>query len=451
MKNSIIKTILLPAGSLLMLSSPVLASMGNTGMTYGLMPSDIASAQALSLFNTNVSAAWYNPAALAIDPRGELTGSVLDAENDLNVNSADPQYDGVVQDDPSRQLMIGMKTDLSSLMKEGILQYPLYLGVIAGVEKDGQQLLSFNSSATGNGPQYLEYGRKPLFLTVSVGTTLWRGIHVGAGLRVTTRTDSTLHATTNFGGETQHESLDVSADPLFRPIVGLHINWGETACHLAHCWADNLETAISYRAYSESETSVSSDALLQFNQGNPVIPLEVANVIDAFQPAVTALGVKYDFGRVAVGVTAEYQQWSRLESKLAHDTIKDQANLNFKDTIVPRIGAEIQLNDTFTLITGAAWVPSPLEGSRSLDVNYVDADRWEAGIGLRATFKHVPLMAYPVELNLGYQYQKLDERDFTLSRTPDSAQGDPSQAVDFGSVTTDGEVNVFAGSITVKF
>src|SRR5699024_2110534 len=159
-----------------MLSSPVLASMGGTATTYGLMPSDIASAQALSLFNTNVSAAYYNPAALAIDPRGELTGSAFNAENDLNTTSPDPHYDGGGQDGPSRRLVIGMNPGLSSPLKSGILQRPLYLRIIAGVEKDGKQLLSSNSSAKGNGPQYLQYGRQPLFLTVSVGTKLWRGI-----------------------------------------------------------------------------------------------------------------------------------------------------------------------------------------------------------------------------------------------------------------------------------
>lgn len=419
-------------------------------MTYGLLPSDIASAQALSLFNTNVSAAYYNPAALAIDERGELTGAVFYADNELNTTSPNPLYDGVVQDDPSQQLMVGFKKNLSSLLKPGILAHPLFLGIMLGVEKNGRQILGFTSSAAGNGPQYFQHGRKPLFLTVSLGTQMWRGIHVGAGIRVTTSTDSSLHALTNFGGDTKYESLEVSAEPQLRPIVGVHINWGETACNLRSCWADNLETAFSYRASSSSEMSVHSDALLSFQNGNPTIPIEVVNVLDAFQPAVTSLGVKYDFGRVAVGATVEYQEWSRLSGLLSHDTIKDQANLNFKDTVVPRLGAEIELNDTFTLITGAALVPTPLEGSRSLDVNYVDADRWEVGLGLRATFRHVPLMTYPVELNLGYQYQKLDERNFTLTRTPDAAQGQgPGTA--FGQVSTDGEVNILAGSITVKF
>ena len=82
--------------SAILIPATGLASMGNTGVTYGLLPSDIASAQALSLFNTNVSAAYYNPAALAIDERGELTGAVFYADNELNTTSPNPLYDGVM-------------------------------------------------------------------------------------------------------------------------------------------------------------------------------------------------------------------------------------------------------------------------------------------------------------------------------------------------------------------
>ncbi len=55
------------------LSSPVYAAMGNTATTYGLLPTDVGTAQALSMFNTQASALYYNPAYLTQDPRGELT------------------------------------------------------------------------------------------------------------------------------------------------------------------------------------------------------------------------------------------------------------------------------------------------------------------------------------------------------------------------------------------
>ncbi|HAD65390.1 MAG TPA: aromatic hydrocarbon degradation protein, partial [Alcanivorax sp.] len=44
----------LTAGALFLAPSVALANMGNTATTYGLLPTDIASAQALSMFNTQV-------------------------------------------------------------------------------------------------------------------------------------------------------------------------------------------------------------------------------------------------------------------------------------------------------------------------------------------------------------------------------------------------------------
>ena len=46
------------------LSMPTSASMGNLGTSYGVMPVDVATAQSLSMFNEQVSATYYNPAAL---------------------------------------------------------------------------------------------------------------------------------------------------------------------------------------------------------------------------------------------------------------------------------------------------------------------------------------------------------------------------------------------------
>mgnify|MGYP000506207735 CR=1 FL=1 len=63
------------------------ASMGNIGTTYGVLPSDVASAQALSMFNTQVSAVYYNPAYPTKDPRGELTTGPPHAEHELRATS----------------------------------------------------------------------------------------------------------------------------------------------------------------------------------------------------------------------------------------------------------------------------------------------------------------------------------------------------------------------------
>jgi len=435
--------------------SPVMASMGNIGTTYGVLPSDLASAQALSMFNSQVSATYYNPAYLAKDSRGELTTGLLHADHELRASSVGggsaPLRDGdILQDSPSQQVLLGMKTDLSSLTK---YDHPLYLGFMLGVEKYGEEMLAFNSQTSTSG-QYFEYGRQPLFLNLGGGTQIWRGLDMGLSARITLHSEAELVATSTLAGETSYETLNVSAKPSIRPIFGLNMDWGESFCGEGDsCWFNGLETAFSYRGYSNTNTTVDSTITIPGTVLDPGINLAITT-IDSYQPNIYAAGLAYGQDRWRVGVTLEMQEWSRLEEELEGDTIKDQAvntggapyELRFKDIVVPRIGGEFHINDTYKLTGGVAFSESPLDSNASLEVNYLDADKMILGLGLTAEYKSVPVLAYPVRFDLAYQYQQLDPREFDLydRRSPSFPQS-------YETVEAEGDVHVFSGSITLKF
>tara|TARA_R100000750_G_scaffold37778_2_gene24347 strand:+ start:711 stop:2009 length:1299 start_codon:yes stop_codon:yes gene_type:complete len=432
-----------------------MASMGNIGTTYGVLPSDLASAQALSMFNSQVSATYYNPAYLAKDSRGELTTGLLHADHELRASSVGggsaPLRDGdILQDSPSQQVLLGMKTDLTSLTK---YDHPLYLGFMLGVEKYGEEMLAFNSQTSTSG-QYFEYGRQPLFLNLGGGTQIWRGLDMGLSARITLHSEAELVATSTLAGETSYETLNVSAKPSIRPIFGLNMDWGESFCGEGDsCWFNGLETAFSYRGYSNTNTTVDSTITIPGTVLDPGINLAITT-IDSYQPNIYAAGLAYGQDRWRVGVTLEMQEWSRLEEELEGDTIKDQAvntggapyELRFKDIVVPRIGGEFHINDTYKLTGGVAFSESPLDSNASLEVNYLDADKMILGLGLTAEYKSVPVLAYPVRFDLAYQYQQLDPREFDLydRRSPSFPQS-------YETVEAEGDVHVFSGSITLKF
>ena len=426
-------------------SSTATASVGNIATSYGLLPSDVASAQALSLFNPLVSATYYNPAYLAHDSRGELTGGLLHAEQELRADSQGgnafaPERDGdVLQDAPSSHVLIGLKTDLSSLTT---FKHPLYLGFMAGVEKYGQELMAFNSKTSSEG-QYLRYGQQPLFLNVGVGTKVWRGINAGLSMRVTLHSEATLTTESTVGGETSFEDLDVSAEPSMSVIAGLSMNVGETFCSVQDCWLDNLDTAFSWRSRSSSRTRVNSDVTIP----GMVQGLDLGiSTLDSWVPDIYAFGVQYQLGRYRIGATAEMQAWSQLEDALKRDTIKDQAELEFKDILVPRLGMEVRINDMLSLTTGIAYEESPLESERSLDVNYFDNDRIVIGLGSSLQLDSFPFLAHPIRLDFGYQYHQLKSRDFELTDSDSGGADSP-----YETVTAEGDVHVFNGSVTFKF
>ncbi|MED5431884.1 MAG: outer membrane protein transport protein [Pseudomonadota bacterium] len=439
--RKLLPAILLGAGVVSV--TPVMASMGNIGTTYGVLPSDIASAQALSLFNSQVSATYYNPAYLTKDSRGELTTGLMHAEHELR---GDGQ---VLQDSPSQQVLLGMKTDLTSLTQ---YEHPLYLGFMLGVEKYGDEMLSFNSQTSTEG-QFFEYGRQPLFLNLGGGTQLWRGLDAGFSARITLHSEAELVASSTLAGETSYETLNVSAKPSIRPIFGLNMDFGESFCgDDRSCWMNGLEAAFSYRGYSNTNTTVDSTITIPGTVVDPGINLAITT-IDSYQPNIYAAGLAYGRDRWRVGVTLEMQEWSSLEEELEGDTIKDQAveadgdaRLAFKDIVVPRIGGEFHLDDTYMITGGVAFSESPLDSTGSLEVNYLDTDKWIVGVGLTAQYTSVPILAYPVRLDLAYQYQQLESRDFEFYD-----RRSPNYPAPYLSGEAEGEVNVFTGSITLKF
>ena len=218
-----------------------------------------------------------------------------------------------------------------------------------------------------------------------------------------------------------------------------------TFCGGGDCLFDGIETALSFRGHSNTETKVEATTIIPGTIPSPGLNLAIAT-LDAYQPDITSLGMLYRSDRWRLGLTLEYQAWSDLSDEFESDTIKDQANLNFQDVLIPRLGGEFRVNDMLTLTGGVAFQESPLEGKRSLDVNYLDADRTLIGLGATLELRDPPVLAYPLSLSFGYQYQMIDERDFELTSTDPMVPVNP-----YETVTTEGDVSVFSGSMTMKF
>lgn len=434
------------AATLWLITTAAPANMGGTSSSFGILPHDVATAQALSMFNGQASAVYYNPAGLASEPGGQLTGGIFYAEHYLKASSrgGDAPMDrsgSRLDRDPTEQLLIGMKTDISELTT---FRHPMYLGFLAGTEEFAGELLSFNAKTSEEG-QFLQYGRQPLFLAIGVGTQLWRGINVGAALRITLQNEATLYTTTNLQGDTRNERLTVNATPVFRPIFGLTMNAGETFCTVQDCWSDNLEFALGYRTSTLSKVNAEAEAEITGTITDPGLELSIS-AISHYQPETTSLGVQYAFaGRTRVGLSVEYQDWKRLESRLSRDTIADQANVEFSNITVPRLGVAHDVTDHFTVKSGIALEESPLADGRNPDVNFLDNDKLILGIGFSALAPNIPFMAHPVRIDFGYQFHHLRKRKFELSSS-DPADPDP-----FETVEARGDVHAFSGSLTMQF
>ena len=238
----------------------------------------------------------------------------------------------------------------------------------------------------------------------------------------------------------------MTAKPIIRPVLSMNMEWDKIFCGKEDCgfWT-GLETAFAFRGHTEARTAVESNLTIPGTVIDPGITVLI-DTIDSYQPDIFSAGLLYHFSdNFRASVSVEQQNWKDLEDQLERDTVKDQANAKFKDIIVPRIGAEWTVNDHIILFGGVAYQESPLESIQTPDVNYFDNDRLIVGVGSALIIKNPPILAYPMRLDFGYQYQQLQERDFELTST------NPSVTNPYESVSTDGDVHVFSGSLTLKF
>lgn len=422
------------------LTAPASASMNNIAHTYGLMPLDVGSALAFSMFNKDISATYYNPAYLVQDPRGELTGGTFHGTHDLRGSSPDREG-SIVSDSPTQHVLIGVKANLTSLTR---FEHPLQIGVMAGIEKFSRELLAFESNTSSTG-QFLQYDRQPLFLTIGGGTKLWRGIDGGFSTRLTLHSEANLTTSTDLAGNTEYENLSVEAKPSIRSIISTNIDWGQTICPDSPCFLDGFETAFSYRTSSSTRTKVYANTSIPglIPSSDPLV-FDITTH-DSFQPSMLSAGFQYSTNYWRLALAVEQQNWSDLEEQFETDDVKDQANAKFNDIIVPRLGAEYRFGP-LRFFAGVAYQESALDSDSTLDVNYFDNDKIIWGIGQSLLIKKMRHFTYPIQLDISYQRHMLQDRDFTISTSDPDAVGTNNEVV-----TTSGTVHVVNGSITFKF
>ncbi len=447
----------LPLAGLALLPAIGQASMGHVASNFGLLPQDVASAQSLSMFSNQPSAVYYNPAYLARDKSGAMTAAFLFTDQELKAKgwgTPDKVVENdVIEDHSNYNFLLGFKTNLSTMLAS---DRPLVLGFMLGAERTGEKLLAFNST-TSQTAQSLRYGQQSLFLSLGAGLNVVPGFDVGASTRITLAADANLRAYTDVAGNTQYETLQVSAKPSIQPILSGTLDWGRLVCPGRRgCWLTGIETAASWRHASKFTANVDALAAVPNLVAAPGLPLKLAT-LDSYQPETWSAAMQYNLYKLRVSAGVDYQLWSALNSELNNDTVKDDSGLKFEDVVVPRIGAEYRVDNTLSFIGGVSYEKSPLVSKESRDVNYVDNDRIVFGLGMSYLIEQPLFLAQPVRFDIGYQYHWLQERDFRLSTTRNTGNqsGQQNPNCDAGTrcedVTAEGDVHVINASVNLKF
>ena len=434
------------------LLSPALtnAGAGDGATNYGLGPMNAGTALAFSPFASNSWSVYYNPAAMAGSPEGELSAIVQYGDQELRAKSlggAAPlaRENDVLSDTSSELLLIGFKSRIAGISS---IDKPIYFGLNVGVDEYSSNLLPYQANTSQEG-QFLRYESQPLYLAFGGAiSNILRGIDVGASARLTLQAKANLETVSDLGGNTDSEKLSLEASPSLSPALGINIRSGEFFCGTSQCMPfgmDKLEFALFWRGESSYEVSVDANVVVPGVIPEPGLSLALST-IDTYQPEVLGAAFLLPVGQFELTAGIEQHKWSALGREFASDTVRDQANLAFDDITIPRIGISYQWSESMKLFAGAALEESPLKSTRSQDVNYLDTDKKVFGLGASYRIASAPVINMPLEVAFAYQYQMLDEADFELSSI--NSPTDPSP---YETVRADGEINVFSSSLSLKF
>ena len=437
-------------GTALLSPALTIAGAGDGATNYGLGPMNAGTALAFSPFASNSWSVYYNPAAMAGSPEGELSAIVQYGDQELRAKSlggAAPlaRENDVLSDTSSELLLIGFKSRIAGISS---IDKPIYFGLNVGVDEYSSNLLPYQANTNQEG-QFLRYESQPLYLAFGGAiSNILRGVDVGASARLTLEAKANLETVSDLGGNTDSEKLSLEASPSLSPALGINIRSGEMFCGTSQCMPfgmDKLELALFWRGESSYEVSVDANVVVPGVIPEPGLSLALST-IDTYQPEVLGAAFLLPVGQFELTAGIEQHKWSALGREFASDTVRDQANLAFDDITIPRIGVSYQWSESMKLFAGAALEDSPLKSTRSQDVNYLDTDKKVFGLGASYRIASAPVINMPLEVAFAYQYQMLDEADFEL--TSINAPTDPAP---YETVRADGEINVFSSSLSLKF
>lgn len=442
-----------------------LASFGNNAHTFGLSSIDVGSAQAFSGFHNGPSSVYYNPAQLAKGDQNQFVLGYFYADPQLNIESdggPDPAPRSGGDDagvDTNNTVQIGIRLNLNDTLTT---DQPAGFGLMMGIDDKARTLMKIDDRVSKRGGQFARYGEKPLFLAMGFGFELMQGISVGGGTHITIKSSAPVELNSELDGTTSDETIVVESRTDFAPLLSLHADFGEIGCS-ANC-NEGMQAFLSFRGENDFKLDLDANAVIPGTIEEPGLDLVVL-ALDSYQPDIWAAGLQVPFGdNYGLALGYELQRWSGLDHVLRdakRNAVKDQANAEFRDIYVPRIGFEVKdLNRMmggssdaikWRLQVGYSYERTPLHSGLTPDANLLDGNKHILALGNEWTFLHLWKFAHPFTVGLAYQYHLVRDTDYTISSTQWNSTTQQYEVTPTENVTAGGDVHSLSLSITSRF
>ena len=402
--------------------SPAKASLIFVPNTYGLSAKSVGMGNAMTAVGDDYSMAYFNPGAL---------GNLKSSQIDLNYLYAAPDFSGgpkggedVEFDQESKITLIGFTMDMSNLFAK---RHGLGLGFDIAVDDNLKSFLAFEERRNDDG-QFMRYGKSSVTMVTSLGLEILPKLYIGGGAFILVKGENTLVTQSDMAGESREEEIQVDAEPVMAPIVGVF-----APVHKM------LTLGAVYRGKGVAEFSsidASADALVSES------PLTTLNLMMAFKDTYVPQQFAFGVGikptcNLLFALDATWANWGDYEDEISEgDVVREDSEIETKDIIIPRLGIEFTGIKNLMIRGGYYYEDTPFEDPGVGNTVVLDNARHVGSLGLAYDFSP-KFLNHPLTPGAGYFYQ------YMQPRSVDSGDGQKFES--------EGSLHGVIGSVTARF
>jgi long-chain fatty acid transport protein len=438
--------------------------------TYGVGSRNAALGSSVSASAYDWTSAYYNPAGLAQHRRLQAGIGMQAAQERLQ---------------PFEDVVLGYDQDGTPIRGEVGADYDDVYGITAGISRPLSKRLYFGAviwsplqrlvrimTVDPYVPHYVFYVNRAQRITLNFALayriTPWLRAGAGASALAGSHFDLDLNIPAGEGSDENESRALIALDitPTLTPVAGLQLDAGESWSFGA-TYRGETELTTTVRQKTGSNTVITVGPSLRFTSRVRIDGGFV--ILDHFTPQQVAAGGSWDAksSRVAVSADVTWMDWSAYRGPYVDPDFDDilipplgtvgvnwrnPPDVQFRDTYVPRVGAELRVADRVAIRGGYSYEmsPAPLpDGS----ANILDANAHVASAGLGWRFGDPSgYVKKPVTLNVHARIRALQAVTAQKITTYDCDDPDAHPPVGYpcaGEVTTAG--SVISGGFDLSF
>ncbi|MBZ0273737.1 outer membrane protein transport protein [bacterium] len=410
-------------GLLVLLLCPLAAEASQTFVPadYGLTARGVAMGNAMTAVEGDGSLIYANPAAMAKTSNSYTNFGYMMVAPRLQ---GGPKGDMDEFDEGNNFVLTNLVLNLNPLLKA---DRPLAFGLSMYFDRNMRSLIQFVDVEDPDGHFY-RYGRTSTMATNTLGLGVTDWLYVGGGALITLRGETDFKVTTDLAGNTSDEGMILDARLYYSPVASIFLDF------------ERVDIGVAYHGENYGYFGdIVTDA--QANVGDSRLadlPL-VLQFQDTFVPTNVAVGASFkitdDF---LAAVEGTWYHWGRFDEQVSsNDLPREDIDIDFVDTYVPRVGLEYHLTESLPVRAGYSYQMTPMRKAGSRNNVFLDNDRHVGSFGLGYTFQDPPVFATPVSIDASYFHMYLV----------------PNETEVAGGATYESEGNVNGGiaSLTLRF